>query len=109
MGGRPVTVRYFRLRDDVALDAEGNPEPIREVGVALVRPALDARGRLVEQPERVVVTAHPADDRVVATDDPQIAGGIMSTGLFMETDPPESKRRATKAGGAGETSDAGEA
>lgn len=92
-----MAVRFFRLRDEYGIAADGSLEPIVEVGLAVVVPALDTRGRIVERPTRIVVRSSSADGRVIATDDPRVAGALLASGQYDETDPPEARTAKDRA------------
>lgn len=78
--------RYLQLNDDLGLNAEGNPEPIHEIGVALAVPTA-VGGEIVDVPQRVTVKPIPGT-RTVKTDDPLIYHGLLSSGQYHEVDPP---------------------
>lgn len=85
--------RYFQLNDDVGLDHEtGDPQPIKEIGVRISSPVLaDPRNRksdVIEVGQTILVQPIPAT-RIVKTDDPRVAGGLLETGLLHEIDPPD--------------------
>lgn len=80
---------YLQLNDDIGLNAEGNPEPIHEVGVALAVPTM-VEGDIVDVPQRVTVHPIPGT-RTIKTDDPLIAAGLLSSGQYHEVDPPTQK------------------
>lgn len=96
--------QYFVLRDDVGVTADGNLEPLHEIGIVVAVPIMRG-GELVEDPHRYVV--RPAESigdgeyarvipgtRLVHVTDPRVAQGLVQTGLFAETDPPTKKIQA---------------
>jgi hypothetical protein len=85
--------RHFRLLDHIGLDAAGNPEPIHEVGLAVLIPTMKG-GEIVDVPERITLNAAPGT-RVLKTDDPRVASALLSSGQYEEIDPP-SKRELAK-------------
>jgi hypothetical protein len=84
--------RHFRLLDHVGLDADGNPEPIHEIGLAVLTPTMKD-GEIVDVSERITLKAAPGT-RVVKTDDPRVAGGLLACGLLEEIDPPTKRELA---------------
>ena len=85
--------RYFELLDHVGIDPEGNPEPLREIGVAINVPTAKD-GEIVDVAQRV--TIQPIDGtRTFAVDDPLVAGAVLDSGLVREIDPP-SKTQARR-------------
>lgn len=85
---------YLELNDDVGLDADGNPEPIHEIGIAVNIPTIKD-GELVDIAQRTTVTAIPGT-RIVKTSDPMIVGALLGSGQYHETEPP-SKTDLSKA------------
>jgi hypothetical protein len=90
--------QYFQLRDDVGLTADGNQEPLRQIGVTLAVPIM-REGEVVDDPHRYVI--HASDTlkdgalarfipgtRTVHAVDPRIADVLRQSGLFVQTDPP---------------------
>lgn len=82
--------RYFKLRDDVGLDAAGNPEPVQTVGVVVNQPVM-RDGEPVEDQQTLQVKAI-ADTRIVVTDDVRIVAGLEHCGLFEEITKPTAKQ-----------------
>lgn len=82
--------RHFRLLDHIGLDADGNPEPIHEIGLAVLIPTMKD-GKIIDVPERITLNA-AAGTRVVKTDDPRVAGALLQSGQYEEVDAPS--RRA---------------
>jgi hypothetical protein len=78
---------YFELNEDVGLDADGNPEPIVEIGVAIAVPVLKG-GEIVDVPQRVSVKAIKSGSRIVKTDNPSVAGALRQHGGLTEIEAP---------------------
>lgn len=81
--------RYFELNDDVGRDPEGNPEPLKEIGVAIAVPTVKD-GEIVDVPQRIALQPI-AGTRIVKIDDPLAAGALVASGLVHEIDPPDQK------------------
>ncbi len=78
--------RYLSLNDDVGIDADGNPEPLHEVGAAVSIPTIKD-GEVVSRDERVTVKPIAAT-RILKLDEPRIVESLLSTGHWHEIDPP---------------------
>lgn len=85
---------YLELNDDVGVDADGNLEPIHEIGVAVNIPTIK-NGELVDIAQRTTVNAIPGT-RIVKTNDPAIVSALLGSGQYHETDAP-SKTDLSKA------------
>jgi enoyl-CoA hydratase/carnithine racemase len=86
--------RYFKLKDHVGVDAEGNLEPIHEIGLSANVPTIVGEGKdqeIVAVAKRVVVKPLPGT-RIVKTDDPIVADTVLQSGMFDEVDPPDSEQ-----------------
>lgn len=78
--------RYFQLNDDVGLNANGHPEPLHEIGLAVTTVSMQA-GEVVELPDRVTIKPI-AGTRTFKHDDPRVAAAMLDSGLVHEIDPP---------------------
>lgn len=90
--------RYFKLKDHVGLDGDGNPEPINEIGVSANVPTMVGSGKdreVVAVAKRVKVKPIPGT-RIVKTDEPVVAEALKQSGLFDESEPP-AKAEVSKA------------
>lgn len=85
--------RHFRLLDHIGLDADGNPQPIHEIGLSVLTPTMKD-GEIVDVAERITLNAAPGT-RIVKTADPRVADGLLASGQYEEVDPP-SKRDLAK-------------
>jgi hypothetical protein len=85
--------RHFRLLDHIGLDADGNPQPIHEVGLAVLTPTMKD-GEVVDVSERITLNAAPGT-RVQKTSDPRVAEALLASGQYEETEAP-SKRDLAK-------------
>jgi hypothetical protein len=75
--------RYFEINDDVGINADGNPEPLHEIGVTVSIPTMNGSD-VVDVPQRTTVKPIPGT-RTFKTDDPIIAQAILDSGLVHET------------------------
>ena len=100
--------RYLQLREHVGVTADGNPEPLVEIGLTATVPRMRG-GELVDDPHRHVIRAAekiPAGDgarimpntRMVHATDPMIAQALLSTGNWEEIDPPSKREQAHQRG-----------
>jgi hypothetical protein len=78
--------QYFELNDDIGLNAEGNPEPLHEIGVTVAIPTMNGDD-VVSVPQRTTVKPIPGT-RIFKTDDQVIAAAIFDSGLVHETNAP---------------------
>lgn len=91
--------RYFQLLDTIGLNAEQNPEPIHEIGIALAVPTVQG-GDIVDVPQRVTLKPIPGT-RTVKVDDPLVAAALATCGQYEEVDAPRrtdiaSERKVTQ-------------
>lgn len=84
------TTRHFELLEHIGLDVDGNPEPIVEVGLTLRVPEMRG-GELVIVEKPVRLEPLPGT-RVVATDDPMVAAGLLDSGQYREVDTPTKRQ-----------------
>lgn len=90
--------KYFALKLDVGVTANGNLEPLAEIGVAVAVPIM-RNGELVEDALRYVI--RPAESigpddyariipgtRVIHVNDPRVEQAIRQSALFVDTDKP---------------------
>lgn len=84
-------MRYFELLDHIGVAADGELEPIREVGVAIAIPLM-VDGEIVAVPQTVVLRPVQPGARIVATDDPRIVAALAESGQYREVDPPASEQ-----------------
>lgn len=97
---------YFKLRDDVGVTADGNLEPLCEIGIVVAVPIMKD-GELIDDPHRYVI--EPADTlkedghariipgtRIVHVNDPVVAQGVLQTGMFGQVDKPTRKDQAAE-------------
>lgn len=104
---------FLRLRDHVALTADGNPEPLVTIGATIGVPSMVANpktGKLEPAEVAQSVAIRPADKltaamrgrivtgtRMVETADPQVTSVLLQTGNFEVCDPPTKAQAAKEA------------
>lgn len=97
----PESTRYFELRDHVGVTADGNPEPIAEIGVALAVPIMRG-GEVVGEQQRHVIAQAPSlkegmlarvlpGTRLIEASDPRVCDVLLQSELVKEVDPPSKK------------------
>src|SRR4051794_21298768 len=84
--------RHLRLLDHIGVDEAGNPEPIHEVGLAVLVPTMKD-GQIVDVAERVTLRPAPGT-RVLKTDDPRVADALLQSGQYEEIDAPSQRQLA---------------
>ena len=96
---------FLELNDDVGVTADGNLEPLHEIGLAIAVPTV-LDGEVVEVPQRITITAADqlsdgdaarfiAGTRIVEVADLRVRDALLQSGLCHETDAP-SKRQVAK-------------
>lgn len=93
--------RYFALREHVGLTADGNPEPLVEIGVALAHPIMRGGEVFTENARYVIAQSEKlgGDElarilpgtRLIEASDPRICDVLMQSDLVEEVDPPSKK------------------
>jgi hypothetical protein len=99
-----MATRYFELKDTVGIEPShvqaddgtisenpkaGELQPIVEVGIVVAVPEM-IDGELVSSLGRKTVKALP-DSRIVPAEHPAIADALLSSGQYVEVDPPQSE------------------
>jgi hypothetical protein len=99
--------RYFALRDHVGVTADGNLEPLVEIGVTASVPKIE-KGELIEVQERYTIKAADSlgqfdlarfipGTRMVHATSPQIADVLLQSGMWDEIKPPTKQEAAKQA------------
>lgn len=82
--------RYFAVRDQHGLNANGNPEPLVEIGVTIAVPVMKG-GEIIEVAERLVLKPLKGS-RTVSTDDPRVAAALDAHPALEAVDKPSGKK-----------------
>lgn len=98
--------QYFALRDHVGVTADGNLEPLVEIGVTLAVPMM-RDGEFVEDPHRYIIESRESlpdgelariipGTRIVHATDPRIADVLLQSELVEQCDPPTKRQQSAQ-------------